>query len=402
MVGRVKSMRVIPIKLFAKQFSLLCVAAVIVLTGSASAITSDQQDVFSAGSNYYDIDVSSNTDCSGTVTALVGSDNVQKAFNYFVGKGLTPAQSAGIVGNLMQESGVNPNSVSNGGQTIGIAQWEGGRDDALRAFAQKAGKPYTDLGVQLDYLWQELTTGYQPALAAVKATSSAGDAAQAFELGFEHASNPVMENRIRNANDVLATYGKGATGVGKGTTTGCGGGGNFATNFIEYKQCGKDAPWANDKYDGGSGGGTVCSGGCGPSAMAMIVTNLTGKKVTPADTSAYGMANGTAMGGGGSLWNIADVIGSHWGLKATPPLGQDIAAINKVLQAGGLVLATGRGSVPFTGDGHFIVIRALTSDGKWLTGNSANIDSSKPYDPQTVISNGSSSPGFNAWGLTKQ
>src|SRR5262245_59249479 len=53
------------------------------------------------------------------------------AFTFFVSKGLTPIQAAGIVGNLDQESGVDPNSVQyGGGPGRGIAQWSvGGRWD---------------------------------------------------------------------------------------------------------------------------------------------------------------------------------------------------------------------------------------------------------------------------------
>src|SRR4051794_40505969 len=36
------------------------------------------------------------------------SNNEQTAFNYFVNKGLTKAQAAGVVGNLIQESSVIP------------------------------------------------------------------------------------------------------------------------------------------------------------------------------------------------------------------------------------------------------------------------------------------------------
>ena len=60
--------------------------------------------------------------------AIFGND--QASFDYFVGKGLTPFQAAGIVGNLDQESGVNPTAVQSGGPGRGVAQWSvGGRWD---------------------------------------------------------------------------------------------------------------------------------------------------------------------------------------------------------------------------------------------------------------------------------
>ena len=51
-------------------------------------------------------------------------NNEQTAFNYFVAKGLTKEQSAGIVGNLIQESSVLPTAIEyDGDPNRGIAQW---------------------------------------------------------------------------------------------------------------------------------------------------------------------------------------------------------------------------------------------------------------------------------------
>src|SRR4051812_32496253 len=56
--------------------------------------------------------------------------NDKTSFDYFVGKGLTPIQAAGIVGNLDQESGDSPTAVQSGGPGRGVAQWSvGGRWD---------------------------------------------------------------------------------------------------------------------------------------------------------------------------------------------------------------------------------------------------------------------------------
>ena len=69
---------------------------------------------------------------SGPVDDATGSSedaldaNEQPAFNFFVGKGLTTYQAAGIVGNLVQESNVSPTAVQSGGPGRGIAQWSAG------------------------------------------------------------------------------------------------------------------------------------------------------------------------------------------------------------------------------------------------------------------------------------
>ena len=96
------------------------------------------------------------------------ANNTETAFNFFVAKGLTKDQSAGIVGNLMQESSVNPNSVQyDGGPGRGIAQWSvGGRwdtshDDNVTWYANDHGLNRWALTTQLDFIWYELTTdGY--------------------------------------------------------------------------------------------------------------------------------------------------------------------------------------------------------------------------------------------------
>ena len=61
---------------------------------------------------------------------LIGNTNPEKAYNFFLSKeggSFTPAQAAGIVGNLMQESGknINPTIVSGFKDegSFGIAQW---------------------------------------------------------------------------------------------------------------------------------------------------------------------------------------------------------------------------------------------------------------------------------------
>lgn len=74
---------------------------------------------------------------SGTLTGpapteLSGADNVEKVWNYFIGRGLTPIAAAGAMGNIEQESGFNPwigesgsTSInkSDQGSGFGLIQW---------------------------------------------------------------------------------------------------------------------------------------------------------------------------------------------------------------------------------------------------------------------------------------
>ena len=140
---------------------------------------------------------------------LNGSGNVQQAYNYFLGKGLSDFQAAGVIGNLAQESGVNPQSnQSGGGPGRGIAQWTvDQRWTGVLALAKQRNKPPTDLGVQLDYMWQELTGGYSSALAGLKSSTDVTSATTIFEQKYEAAGTPAMQNRINFAKNVLASKG---------------------------------------------------------------------------------------------------------------------------------------------------------------------------------------------------
>ena len=133
------------------------------------------------------------------------------ACNYFVGKGLTNYQSAGIVGNLDQESGVNPGAVQAGGPGRGIAQWSvGGRwdtdsNDNAVWYAGKEGQSVESLQLQLDFIWYELTTFSGYGLASLKASTNVTDATVTFETDFEGCGQCDQSTRISYAEGVLSS-----------------------------------------------------------------------------------------------------------------------------------------------------------------------------------------------------
>ena len=138
--------------------------------------------------------------------------NDKPAYDFFVGKGLTNFQAAGIVGNLDQESGVNPGSVQAGGPGRGIAQWSvGGRwdtsaNDNVLAYASKQGESSGSLELQLEFIWYELTTfGY--GYTDLKATTNVTDATVVFMDKYEICGTCDQTNRVNYAKSVLAAYG---------------------------------------------------------------------------------------------------------------------------------------------------------------------------------------------------
>lgn len=79
------------------------------------------------------------------------------AYSYLVDRGFAPNAAAGIVGNLIQESGVDPHSNQVGGPGMGIAQWsEGERWQSLLQFAKTQGRDPYSLDLQLDFMLHEM------------------------------------------------------------------------------------------------------------------------------------------------------------------------------------------------------------------------------------------------------
>ncbi|HEY2901547.1 MAG TPA: phage tail tip lysozyme [Polyangia bacterium] len=141
------------------------------------------------------------------INQAAASANEKTAFDYFLNKGLTNFQAAGVVGNLVQESGVNPSiSQSGGGPGRGIAQWSAGarwdttKGDNLVAFAAMEGLPTNSLMVQLDFIWYELQTFPAYGLTKLIATTDVSGASIEFENDYEgcvDANFPVCEQAMR-------------------------------------------------------------------------------------------------------------------------------------------------------------------------------------------------------------
>jgi hypothetical protein len=165
-------------------------------------------------------------DSSNSEEAL--SNQQKTAYNFFISKGLKNYQAAGIVGNLIQESSVNPNSIEyGGGPGRGIAQWSvGGRwdsshNDNMVWYASQHGLSPWSLTAQLDFIWYELTTFGGYGLAKLEAATNVSAATIAFQDLFEICGKCIQSTRIGYAQQVLAAWGGGSNGGGNGGGQGC-------------------------------------------------------------------------------------------------------------------------------------------------------------------------------------
>ena len=187
------------------------------LVDTARAAQSYDEDYFSQNNIlYYDTRCLDNTASSGLMQ-LAGNDNVEKILNFFMRKGLTLAQAAGIVGNMMQESGLNPAIIQGGriaddsyvpqnGVGFGLVQWTfTGRQQPLVDHMKQMGVGITNLSGQLEFVWKELSGSYAHSLRAIKAASNPVDAAVAAHgppsPGYEaSADSPEKVRSVRGGN----------------------------------------------------------------------------------------------------------------------------------------------------------------------------------------------------------
>ena len=146
------------------------------------------------------------------VLTLAASDApnsaARTAFEFFVARGLAREQAAGIVGNLLQESSVNPSAVQAGGPGRGIAQWSAGaRWNGLLRFARARHASPLALDIQLEFLWHELTTVPALGLGALRAQRSVAGAAGVFARSFEICGLCNQRRRVAFAEAVLRAFG---------------------------------------------------------------------------------------------------------------------------------------------------------------------------------------------------
>ena len=174
-----------------------------------------------------------NTSTSGNIE-LTGNDVAEKVWNYFKSLNYSDAAVAGIMGNLYQESRMDPTRLQGGdhGPAAGIAQWEdydkrSSRWLNLNNRANKKGVPWTDLKTQLEFLQDELestdmknrfsgkTSPSNLSKAGTTAisfedwknTTDVENATRQFEAAFERAGTPAMDTRLSAANTYLSKYG---------------------------------------------------------------------------------------------------------------------------------------------------------------------------------------------------
>lgn len=382
------------------------------------------------------------------VAAKTDAGNDAVVWSYLIGKGLTPTQVAGIMGNMKEEAHFEPRLVeygwlnsrgeksvpgkpssldtevppdqnSKGQPGYGIVQWTSpNRKQGLRDISNKTNKSPSDLLLQLDYLWQELNGGYDYVLSGIKKTTTVQEASDIFLVKFERPGKIEEQKpiRARSGEKILKEF----AGVG-GQTFGCdtalsgvGGWDLTGTNAMTYYSQ-EDKRWASTKY----GTCTIGEGGCGPTSAAMIIATLTGNKtVTPPIISAK-LEDLGAVPACGTDWDKWSELMKGYNLNLAD-IGTNFDQATKALNEGGLVLAS-FGISPtirpkteeliyhptlFTKGRHLMVIRKVSADGKYSIADPIDLNrfsNKTTYTKEELISRSLNTGGAlnQMWAVTK-
>jgi hypothetical protein len=147
-------------------------------------------------------------DLSGSGADGAGyTENAAKAMKFFMDKGWSREQAAGIVGNLQQESGpnlnpraVNKNDAGPGLHSYGIAQWNKERFENLKRFAKERGTSWDDFYTQLEFVHYELTQGEKKRVGEkLRKIKDAAEAAVLIDKKYEVSTGEHRNKRIANA-----------------------------------------------------------------------------------------------------------------------------------------------------------------------------------------------------------
>ena len=141
----------------------------------------------------------------------------QQAMAFFISKGYTKNQAAGIVGNLVNESKLNPKAIARndagpGKDSEGIAQWNKERLAALKTYADSKSRAYTDFQTQLEFVDIELNGSERGAGRALRAAGTVEDATVAMTkyerfAGYQAGTaSPETQKRIASASRVSTQY----------------------------------------------------------------------------------------------------------------------------------------------------------------------------------------------------
>lgn len=209
-----------------------------------------------------------------------------------ISMGFTATAAAGVVGNLVQESGLRTDAIGDNGTSGGLAQWHNERLDALKRFAAARGKDWTDLDTQIEFLAEEMRTSYADTYAKM----------QSAEL--PEIAGKIMTDEYERPDPASANYGQ-----------------RIANARAAYEAMQSGNKRADD-YHGGGGGGYDSLVAPTSYAAGFAAGGTAGLMPMSNNTATY---NGGVVNVGGIVVNCGNVSDPQGVAKAVEGTMEDFA-----------------------------------------------------------------------------
>lgn len=182
---------------------------------------------------------------------------------------------------------------------------------------------------------------------------------------------------------------------------GKGGRGSKLNGFAYYSQ--NDPRWANTSYTERGGRdpeATIGNSGCGPAAMGMVASQLTGKNYNPVRMARFAQMSGN-RDQTGTNWRFIDDSSNALGLNSRKTMNPSAKYIQSQLNSGHPMILSGRsigGRGAFTRDGHYVVAVGTDNRGNVIINDPRGQNYSGAYNLNSVASETGASWSFGGRG----
>lgn len=191
----------------------------------------------------------------------------------------------------------------------------------------------------------------------------------------ETLQNDLTENNLTESPPIFEEIETVGNSYGPNTTISC------TIGLLNYYNQ-SDPRWSDTPY-----GDTdlLKTHGCGPTAVAMVISSFTPYQVTPPDMASWASEHGYCSRGEGSLHSLIPDALTFYGFSVHPLEERSVEAICRELHQGKIIIALMNKGF-FTQSGHFLILTEVTDDGLLQLADPASWDNTKmAWNPGFIL-----------------
>ena len=209
-------------------------------------------------------------------------------------------------------------------------------------------------------------------------------------------SGATLTSAAKSASSGSKKGGKGGYGIS------IGGGFGDGTYFSQ-----NDPRWKDTAYNVGADRATMGNTGCGPTAMAMAASDITGANINPMQMASLAKATGN-RDETGTNWNFINDASRVMGMNTTQVINPSASDISASLDSGNPVILSGASGSdssttnPYTKAGHYVVATGKDSNGNVMVKDPRGQSYNRKYKLNELAATTGSSWSFGGSGTRRK